>query len=327
MESPARTHSLLAVFPHGSASMHASSVRPALWMTAGAFAFATMSAFTYGLGSRCDWLVIALIRAVCMFSISAGLATWQGVRLHLWNPPTLWLRSLAGSVSLVCNFYAMTRLPVADVLTLSNTYPLWILLLTAVALRLPPTLGETAGVISGLAGVVLVQQPHLGGDQLASTVALAASVSTAIAMLGLHRLRDVAASAIVAHFAGVASLVAAIWLTFRAGPGLLWPHGTVTWLMIAGVAVSGTIGQFCLTRAYSAAPPSEIAVVGLSQVVFALGFDVLIWGRRLSPATLAGIALVLAPCAWLTGRATRRLTASSPRPPHPPRVRVDLDEA
>lgn len=306
--------------------MHPPSARPALWMTAGAFAFATMSALTYGLGHRCDWLVIALIRAVCMFSMSAGLAAWQGVRLHVWNPPTLWLRSLSGSVSLVCNFYAMTRLPVADVLTLTNTYPLWILLLTAIVLRLPPTIGETLGVISGLAGVVLVQQPHLGGDQLASLVALAASVSTAVAMLGLHRLRGVAAPAIVAHFAGVASVIAAIWLFFRADTIRLWPHGATTWLMLAGVAVSGTIGQFCLTRAYSAAPPSEIAVVGLSQVVFAIAFDVLIWGRRLSPTTIAGIVLVLAPCAWLTGRATRRIAETAKAEVLPPVVRIDLDE-
>jgi drug/metabolite transporter (DMT)-like permease len=316
-----------AARPHGLVSMHAPTARPALWMIAGAFAFATMSALTYALGPRCDWLVIALIRAVCMFSISAGIARWSRVRLHLWTPPTLWLRSVSGSVSLVCNFYAMTRLPVADVLTLTNTYPLWIMLLSAIALRLPPTAGETAGVLCGLAGVVLVQQPHLGGDRLAALVALAASVSTAVAMLGLHRLRGVAAPAIVAHFAGVASVIAAVWLALRSGSDILWPHGAETWAMIAGVAISGTAGQFCLTRAYAAAPPSEIAVVGLSQVVFAIAFDVLLWGRRLSPPTLAGIALVLAPCAWLTGRATRRLAETAREGAVAPAARAGLDEA
>jgi drug/metabolite transporter (DMT)-like permease len=299
-------------------------------MIAGAFAFATMSALTYALGPRCDWLVIALFRAVCMFSISVALARAGRVRLHLWTPPTLWLRSLSGSFSLVCNFYAMTRLPVADVLTLTNTYPLWILLLTAFALRVPPTVGEAAGVICGLAGVALVQQPHLGGDRLAALVALAASASTAVAMLGLHRLRGVAAPAIVAHFAGVASVIAAVWLACRSGSGsdILWPHGATTWTLLAGVAVAGTVGQFCLTRAYASAPPSEIAVVGLSQVVFAIAFDVLLWGRRLSPATLAGIALVLAPCAWLTGRATRRLAETTRPEARPPAtLRLGPDEA
>jgi drug/metabolite transporter (DMT)-like permease len=33
--------------------------------------------------------------------------------------------------------------------------------------------------------------------------------------------------------------------------------------------------------------------------VFALGFDWAIWGRNLTPMTLAGTILILAPVAWL----------------------------
>ena len=40
-------------------------------------------------------------------------------------------------------------------------------------------------------------------------------------------------------------------------------------------------------------------MLGLSQVVFGLGFDVLLWHRAMSPATLAGMVLVVAPTAWL----------------------------
>ena len=40
------------------------------------------------------------------------------------------MRSLAGSFSLVCSFYALSRLPVGDVVTLTSTYPLWILVLS-----------------------------------------------------------------------------------------------------------------------------------------------------------------------------------------------------
>ncbi|MBX6313080.1 MAG: DMT family transporter [Isosphaeraceae bacterium] len=291
------------------------AARPALWMLAGALAFAAMGALTYALGSRCDWLLIALVRAVFMFSTTTLLAKAAGVRLVVFEPPTLWVRSLAGSFSLVCNFFAMTRLPVADVLTLTNTYPLWIVLLTALLFRQPPTIGEMAGMISGLAGVALIQQPHLGGDRWAAGVALLGSISTAVAMLGLHRLRGIDARAIVAHFAGVATLVAGAWLLLRRGSlaaGMLPPS---TWLLLLAVGVSGTIGQFFLTRAYAAGAPARVSVIGLSQVVFGMGLDVAIWGRTLSPTTLAGIALVLAPTAWMTLRAGRKLAAvATPRP-------------
>src|SRR5262245_20684526 len=141
------------------------AVRPALWMLQGAIAFAAMGAITSLLGTRCDWLLIALIRVAFMFVTSVSLARALKVRLVFVRPGTLWLRSLAGSFSLVCNFFAMTRLPLGNVLTLTNSYPLWIVLLSALVLRQPPTAAETLGVASGLVGVVLIQRPQFTGDQ------------------------------------------------------------------------------------------------------------------------------------------------------------------
>jgi drug/metabolite transporter (DMT)-like permease len=220
-----------------------------LWMLSGACSFALMGTCVHALGTHCDWLVVALSRAIFMFVSTGLLARMAGVRLVVFEPPTLWMRSLAGSFSLVCNFYAMTKLPVADAITLSNAHPLWIVLATAFLLRESPALAEWLGVATGLAGVVLIQQPHLGGDQLAVIVALLSSVSTAIAMLGLHRLRHIDARAVVCHFAGVASLVAGVWVFFRPeawSRNLLAP---TTLLLLLAVGICGTLGQYCVTRA------------------------------------------------------------------------------
>ena len=46
------------------------------------------------------------------------------------------MRSIAGSISLVCGFYAMTHYPVSEVLTLTNMFPLWVAVLSL------PLLGE-----------------------------------------------------------------------------------------------------------------------------------------------------------------------------------------
>jgi drug/metabolite transporter (DMT)-like permease len=281
--------------------------RASFWMLAGALAFAVMGALVHELGSRCDWLLVALIRALVMLVTAATLARASGSRLAVWRPRTLWVRSLAGSFSLVCNFYALARLPVADAVTLSNVHPLWIVLITAIVLRRAPTWKEFLGVASGLVGVVLIERPHLGGDRLAVLVALLSSVSTAVAMLGLHRLRELDARAVVAHFAGVASLFSAVWLLLRreALPPDLFEPSTMGLLL--GVGISGTLGQVFLTKAYAAGAPAKVAVVGLTQVVFAMGFDVAIWGRPLTPPTMAGFALVMAPSTWLSLRAARKI--------------------
>ena len=289
--------------------MDSRTLRPALWMLGGAISFALMGTFTHALGPRCDWLVVALTRAVFMFGSASVLAASAGKRLAILRPPTLWVRSLAGSFSLCCNFFALTRLPVADALTLMSMYPLWIVLISALLLRRAPAGLEVVGMATGLAGVVLIQRPHLGGDSFAVGVAAASSVSTAVALLGLHRLRAVDTRAVVAHFAGVGSLVAGAWLLLRSGGSTPLRADAATFGLLLGVSLSGTLGQFCLTRAYSLGVPSRVAVVGLSQVAFAAMLDVWIWGRSLAPLTLAGFALVLTPTALMTTRARGRLAA------------------
>jgi len=244
-----------------------------------------------------------------MLGTTATLASASGSKLVVWRPRTLWVRSLAGSFSLVCNFYALTRLPVSDAVTLSNVHPLWIVLITSVNTRRWPSRAEILGVACGMAGVILIERPHLSGDRLAALVALLSSVSTAVAMLGLHRLREIDARAVVAHFAGVASLISASWLLVRGdafSPALM--ESTTIWLLL-GVGIAGTLGQVLLTKAYAAGAPTRVAVVGLTQVVFAMVFDVVIWHRSLTPLTILGFVLVLAPTTWLSLRSARSLAA------------------
>jgi drug/metabolite transporter (DMT)-like permease len=286
-----------------------SKVRPSVWMVAGAMCFASMGAMTHALGDRCDWLVVGLVRAAFMCGTAVLLARLSGVRLVVWRPRTLWVRSLAGSFSLVCNFYALARLPVADALTLSHTYPLWIVLLTAVAVREPPSRWEWLGVLCGVAGIVLIEQPHLEGDRLATFVALLSAGSTAVAMLGLNRLRSVGALAVMAHFAGVATVVSAAGVLARPGVFASLSPNPATLSLLLGVAITGTAGQYCLTKAYTRGKPARLAVVGLTQVVFALGFDLALWGRRLDATMGLGFVLVLAPSAWLAGLTSVKLAS------------------
>jgi drug/metabolite transporter (DMT)-like permease len=276
-------------------------------MLGGAVSFALMGAFTHALGSRCDWVFVAVVRTVVMLGSAVAMAWVAGVRLVVWRPPTLWTRSLAGSCSLVFNFYALARLPVADAITLSNLYPLWIVLATALVLRQPLTLGETLGVLSGIAGVVMIERPHLEGDRLAVVAAIGSSVSTAVAMFGLHRLRNIDSRAVVAHFAAVGTVVAGVWVLVRPWSGWQIVVNPLTLSLLLGVGISGTIGQVCLTRAYASGAPTRVSVFGLSQVVFAMSLDVLFWNRSFSPSTLLGFLLVLTPAAWLIGQSRIKL--------------------
>ncbi|MBI5758693.1 MAG: DMT family transporter [Planctomycetales bacterium] len=273
-------------------------------MLLGAAAFGTMGALAHAAGERqIEWQLIAAARAIIPLALAGAMAMWSGVRLVFWRPWTLWQRSLAGSCSLVCTFYSLTQLPVADVLTLTNLYPVWVGLLSWPLLGHPPTRDIWFATVVGIVGVVLIQQPHLADGNMATMFAVIASFSSGVAMIGLHQLHAIDPRAIVFHFSAVAlmfCLVALFGFGHRPDTSHLFEPASVALLL--GVGASATFGQFFLTLAFLEGHPAKVSVVGLSQVGFGIAFDVLIWHRSFQLLTLAGIALVLAPTAWLLVR-------------------------
>jgi drug/metabolite transporter (DMT)-like permease len=276
------------------------ALSPYVLMLLGSMAFAIMSTMAHALGATCDWQIIALARSFLAFSFALILAWSAGVRLVLWRPRTLWLRSIAGSCSLIGTFFALTRLPVSDVLTLTNTFPIWVALLSWPLLGERPSSRVWFAVACGVAGVVLIQQPHFAEGNFASLVALASSLSTAFAMIGLHRLHAIDVRAIVVHFSGVSTLfsLASLFLfERRTSLSVLFDERVL--LMLLGVGLSATVGQLFLTKAFASGPPAKVSVVGLTQIVFAMALEMLLWPHHFTPGTLLGIFLVLAPTVWL----------------------------
>jgi drug/metabolite transporter (DMT)-like permease len=269
-------------------------------MLFGSFSFAVMSTFAHLLKSSCDWQLIAMARSGLALVFAIILALLSGSKLVFLNPPTLWLRSIAGSISLVSAFYALTHLPVSEVITLTNMFPIWVAVLSWPLLKERPSYQVWLAVITGVGGVVLIQRPHIATGNFAAALALFSSFSTAIAMMGLHRLQGVDARAVVVHFSGVSFL-------FGVGVFLFLPRGgmpDVEWdgkatALLLGVGIAATIGQLFLTKAFAAGPPAKVSVVGLTQIVFAVILDWLVFDRSFGFLTLLGIGLVVVPTAWV----------------------------
>ena len=272
-----------------------------LYVVWSALSFATMGALGHLAGERCDWRFVAVARTSLAFVFAAALAVSSGVRLVFLRPRVLWMRSLAGSVGLLCAFYALTHLPVSTAITLSNTVPVWVTLLAWPALGQRPHASVWAAVAAGLTGVALIQKPDLSGTGLAALLAVASAVCTAFSMIGLNRLGDLDARAVVTHFSGVSTVFALAFLALTSArvSAQELPRGAATLALLVGVGLTGTAGQLFMTKAFALGVPSRVAVVGLSQIVFALAFDLLLWHRALDLLTFAGILLVMAPSAWL----------------------------
>jgi len=322
--------------------MNARGLGPYGWMVCGTLSFSFMVLLAHAAVDYCDWPIVLLARSGLVLLFAALLA-WSGkVKLVFWGSPVLWLRSFAGSVSMVLTFYALTRsgVPASYVVTLTNLFPVWVAILSWPVLgEFPPTTVWLA-VVSGVLGVVLIQDPSLPEGPIATWMAIGASLTSAVAMLGLHQLRGIDPLAIVVHFSGVATAGAIVVLGL-----FLWfdhahsPMKMLAWepiFLLVGIGVSAVFGQWCLTRAFTSGNPSRVSVLGLLQVVFVLILQTL-GGHDFKWESLFGTLLILAPTAWIMLQRRPKhaaplpiVTDASVAPPSvvtEPKVPADSDES
>ena len=268
-----------------------------LWAS---MAFTLMATFSRWAGDYCDWRLIAFARASLACVLAFLLAKSLKAKLVFWRPRILWMRSCAGSISMFCNFYALAHLPVSDTLTLMNTAPIWVTLLSWLVFKQKPSVGIIFAVMTSFVGIVFIQQPHFQEGKIAILMVLVGAVTTSIAMLGLSRLQSVDPRAIVVHFSAVASF-STLTLLLMTGPSNSFAP-LDNWravVLLVLIGASGVLGQIGMTMAFAKGHATRISVVALSQILFGLVFDLVLWKHKLNWMSLFGMVLVIAPTAWI----------------------------
>lgn len=304
---------------------------PYLWMLVSAFAFACMSELAGALQGRCHWMITALARTSLVLVFVIILARAHGTKLVLWGPRTLWMRSLTGSVSLLCSFYALHALPPSDAIAITNTFPIWVAVLSWPILGERPRWEVWVAVACSVVGAVVMSRPsflNAGDPALAEVARAAGPTATAVAerafftkedlgvltacvssflsglvVIGLNLLHRVPSQAIVVHFSAVATLFTLAAL----------PQADVAWsdftglsptaiVLLLALGASATVGQLFLTKAFAAGPASKVAIVALTQVVFCALFEFGFLNRSFHWATVVGMILVIVPTAWMMMR-------------------------
>ena len=167
----------------------ASALQPYVWMVLSTFFFACMGALTHDVDGVLDWQVAAMVRSAIPFALALALARAAGARLVVARPKVLWLRSVAGSISLVATFCALSRLPPADVFTVTNAFPIWVALLSWPVNGSIPGAPVWVAALSACAGVCVINQWNPAQDNGAIWLAVGAS----LVMVGRATLHGLAA--------------------------------------------------------------------------------------------------------------------------------------
>jgi len=186
-------------------------------------------------------------------------------------------------------FAALTMIPLAQVVAIEFTMPLWIILLAAAFLGERITRWKVLAVALGLLGVGLIVRPGTSGLSPGQPVALGAAVGFAVSVTMVKSLtRTDAAVAIMFWMLVVQSLlglIPALWV-WR------WPSAA-GWGWVLVVAFCGTFSHYCMARAMRHADATVVMPMDYLRVPLTALAGWLVYAERMDLLTLAGTVLIL----------------------------------
>jgi drug/metabolite transporter (DMT)-like permease len=268
-------------------------------MVVAAFFFSLMSLFVKLAGRRLPVSEIVLFRSLVMVVVSAILVKRAGISPWGNRKPLLLFRGAVGSCALFGFFYAVTKLPLADVTVIHFTNPIYTALLATLLLSEKMRKNEIAGLLLSIAGVVLVVRPSFLFGRLASdldlfavSVALLVSVFSAFAYVTIRKLRETEHFMVIVLYFALVSLAAAIPLSVGQ---FIWPTPG-EWALVLCVGVFTQIAQMSLTKGLSLERAGRAMSISYIQVIFAAIWGFLFFGDYLTLPGLAGTALIFVGC-------------------------------
>lgn len=270
-----------------------------LWMILGAFFFATMGVGVKIASASFDAMELVFYRG----AVSVLLVGWV-LRAHgtPLRTPVPWMhawRSTLGGFSLGAWFYAIAHLPLATAMTLNYMSGIWVAafivggaMLYGRAERQGPLL---LTVLLGFAGVVLTLRPTIDQNQLfAGLIGLLSGMSASLAYLQVTALGKAGepVERTVFYFSLGTVVAGVIGISFTG----FTPWERITWQAAAWLVPIGALasmGQWCMTRAYSHGHTLVVANLQYSGIVFAALYSLLLFGDQIPWMGWLGMVLIV----------------------------------
>jgi drug/metabolite transporter (DMT)-like permease len=187
-------------------------------------------------------------------------------------------------------FFALTLIPIGQVVAIEFTMPIWTAILAAMFLGERMTAFKVAAIVFGIVGVVMIVRPATGEINPGQLIALAAAVGfgTSVAMVkSLTRTEQTVT--IIFYMLAVqtaGSLLPALYVW-------QWPSLTI-WGWAVVVAFCGTFSHYCMARALLYADASVVVPMDFLRVPLTALMGWLLYSERLDAFTVLGAALILA---------------------------------
>lgn len=186
-------------------------------------------------------------------------------------------------------FLALTLIPLAQVISIEFTMPIWSAALAVIFLGERMSGRKWFAVVLGLVGVAVIVRPAAGAIDSGQMIALASALGFAISIVLVKSLtRTDAAVAISFWMLVVQSAIGLV-------PALIvwqWPS-VHTWGWVVVVAFCGTYSHYCFARAMQLADATVVVQMDFLRVPLTALVGWLAYSERLDLLTLLGIGLIL----------------------------------
>ncbi len=249
-----------------------------VFIISSAFFFALMAAFVH-LAGNIFFMQKAFFRNVVAFLIAlagifltakkeglAAIAIPNGALLYLF------LRSIAGSVGIYGNFFAIDHLVLSDASILNKMSPFFSILFSFLLMKEKINKIPLIAIIVAFLGSMLIIKPNFNFSQMLPTIAgFAGGMGAGFAYACVRKLSKLGCNGnvIVLFFSAFSILISVPYLILNYNPMTFQQ-----WIFLICAGISAAGGQFTITAAYSYAPAAKISIYDYSQIIFStlLGF-------------------------------------------------------
>lgn len=204
----------------------------------------------------------------------------------------LMVRSVCGTVGILCNFYAVDHLVIADASMLNKLSPFFAIIFSLLFLKEKVSLMQWALVIGAFAGSLLIIKPSFSNaDMFPAIIGFIGGMGAGAAYTAVRKLSGMGVKGTyVVFFFSVFSCLVTL-------PSLIFDYHSMTliqllYLILAGC--SAAAAQFSITAAYFNAPAKEISVYDYSQVIFSAIIGMIVFGQMPDIFSIAGYIIICA---------------------------------
>ena len=266
--------------------------------------FMLLSALGFALMTTCVKLVatqgIPLLEIVAARSLVSLLLSYFDVRrkgLSVWGTHRTLLvaRGVVGAFALICVYYVVTVLPLAEATLLQYMHPVFTALLALLLLKERVHPSTIACILLSISGLVVMVQPGVFEDTSAAlpwvsvSIALMGAFGSAVAYVLVRRLSQLEDASVIIFYFPLIALPVSVFLL---GDQFVTPNAESLLLLLL-VGIFTQIGQLGLTHAMRHENAGKAAAYSYVQVIFAVVLGWAVFGEIPELWTWIGGGLII----------------------------------